>query len=254
MIDTVLTVDERGLISEPISKRRKVVICTPTRKNPCAGYLDSLEKSVSALEAAGFDHGVVFTVGCPYISHACATMARKALNADADILVFIEDDMSWEPQGLIKLLQTEGDVIAGTYRFRQDKEAYMGTLFTDAKGNPIVRPDGCISAQWVPAGFLKVTTGAIDKIMRQHPELVYGPRYCPSVDLFHHGAHEGLWYGQDYAFSQRWLSMGGHIWIVPDLNITHHDHLLDKVYLGNFHQYLLRQPGGSEDPAKLRAA
>ena len=43
-----------------------------------------------------------------------------------------------------------------------------------------------------------------------------------SVDLFNHGAHDGAWYGEDYAFSRNWLALGGDIWIVPDLNLTHH--------------------------------
>jgi hypothetical protein len=62
------------------------------------------------------------------------------------------------------------------------------------------------------------------------------------VDLFNHGAHEGVWWGEDYAFSRNWLALGGELWIVPDLNLTHHGP--DTVYPGNFHNFLRRQPGG----------
>jgi hypothetical protein len=37
------------------------------------------------------------------------------------------------------------------------------------------------------------------------------------------------------------------VWIIPDLNLDHHG-ADGKVYPGNFHRYLLRQPGGSEAP------
>jgi hypothetical protein len=119
----------------------------------------------------------------------------------------------------------------------------MATVDCKVDGTPIVRADGCIRADKVPAGFLKVTAKAVDRFMAHYPELIYGERYRASVDLFNHGAHKGVWYGEDYAFSRRWRECGGDIWLVPDLDLTHHG---DKPYPGNFHHFMLRQPGGSE--------
>ncbi len=120
----------------------------------------------------------------------------------------------------------------------------MGQLFSNAQGTPLLREDGCIKAKCVPAGFLKVTKEAISKFMRADPHLTYGEPYNPSVDLFNHGAHNGVWYGEDYAFSRNWIDCGGEIWVVPNLNIDHHTH--EKAYEGNLHEFLLRQPGGSK--------
>lgn len=241
MTDTVLSANEGGTFPEE-QRPTKVIFCTPTISKPHQAFLDAMKETVPVLDALGYEHGIVFTVGCPYISHARATMLRKAMDAKADIVVFIDHDMSWRPDDLVKLIQTKGDVIAGTYRFKKDEEAYMGTILTDAKGYPTVRPDGCISAQWVPAGFLKVTKEAVDSFMREYPDLVYGPRYCPSIDLFNHGAHNRLWYGEDYAFSRNYTAKCGPIWLVPDLNLTHHTDSAE--YPGNFHMFLRRQPGG----------
>lgn len=227
----------------------KVVICTPTVTKPHPAYLASLEASVPALDAAGIEHQTVFEIGCPYISHARASMTRKALDAHADVIVYIDHDVQWEPAGLLKLIGIDEPVVAGTYRFKKDEECYMGTLRSDASDRPIVRADGLISAEWVPAGFLKVTTPAILEFMLAYPELVYGPTLKRSVDLFNHGAHEGLWYGEDYAFSRRWTQKCGMLWIAPDLNLTHHSG--EQAYPGNYHEFLLRQPGGSnsENPS-----
>ena len=63
------------------------------------------------------------------------------------------------------------------------------------------------------------------------------------MDLFNHGALDGVWMGEDYAFSRRWEDMGEELWIVPDLDLTHHG---DKPYLGNLHRFMMRQPGGCE--------
>ena len=187
---------------------------------------------------------MVNEVGCPYISAARATMLRKALDVKADMIVFIDHDLSWRAEDLLKLLETEGDVVAGLYRFKyDDKVEYMGVL-DDLDGKPQVRADGCLRGERVPAGFLKVTRNAVNKFMQAYPHLVYGEVSNPSIDLFNHGAHKGAWWGEDYAFSRNWRDCGGEIWIVPDLNLTHHS--ATTAYPGNYHEFLLRQPGGSK--------
>lgn len=227
----------------------KVVIATPTRRKPTKAYLASLEAAVPVLDAAGIEHSTVFEVGCPYISHAMARLTRKAMDVTPDKIIYIDDDLGFPPESLLKLIETKEDVCAGTYRFRKEPEEYMGTLYTDAEGRPLVRPDGLISAEWVPSGFLSLTMEAILKFMKAYPELEFGPRHHLSIDLFNHGAFEGLWYGQDYAFSRNYQKKIGQLWLIPDLDITHYNVEEDgseTPFHGNFHRYLLRLPGGSE--------
>ena len=174
-------------------------------------------------------------------------MLRQALDAGADIVVFIDHDLSWEPEDMLKLVKTEGDVVAGVYRFKKDEVEYMGSLITDDKGYPISRDDGALLAHSIPAGFLKITESCVNRIIEAYPELCYGKKHSPSVDLFNHGAHQGVWWGEDYAFARRWRDCGGKVWIVPDVSLTHHTK--EQAYPGNFHEFLLTQPGGSKCPA-----
>lgn len=222
----------------------KVVFCIPTITKPYQACLDSVRDSLPAIEAAGWEHAFITEIGCPYISAARATLLRKALSAKAEVIVFIDHDLSWRPTDLLDLIETEGEVVTGLYRFKKDTEEYMGTL-DDIDGAAQVRADGAIKATRVPGGFLKITKEAVNKFMTAYPELCYGQKYDLSVDLFNHGAHNGLWWGEDYAFSRRWIEAGGELWIRPDLSINHHTQ--DSVYEGNYHQFLLRQPGGSEE-------
>lgn len=218
----------------------KVIFCTPSLAGPTAPYIAALEASIPLITSAGWEEGYAQCIGNPYISAARSDMTRRALDAKADVIVYLDYDLSFDPENLLTLIETEGDVVAGTYRFKKDEEEYMGCMNAHADGRPIVRADGCIDADRVPAGFLKVTKNAIHKFMEAYPELIYGERYNPSIDLFNHGAHKGVWYGEDYAFSRNWCDAGGKIWVVPDLNINHHSK--DRVYAGNFHQFLLKQP------------
>jgi glycosyltransferase involved in cell wall biosynthesis len=224
----------------------KIAFCVPTLLKPYPQFVDSLKASIPLFDAAGFEHCAVSEVGNPYISQARNVMLRKALDAKADVIIFLDHDLSWKPEDLLKLVQTEGEVVAGTYRYKKEPEEYMGTVYSGLDGTPAIRPDGCIAAQWIPAGFLKVTAKAVDQFMGAYPHLLYGPRYSPFVDLFNHGAHNGTWYGEDYAFSRNWLDCGGKIWLVPDLDLTHHASD-GKAYQGNFHRFMLRQPGGSDE-------
>lgn len=221
----------------------KAVFCVPSLRGPTAPFIGALEKSIGPIIEAGWEEGTVEERGCPYISHARAKMLRKALDAKADVIVFLDYDLSWGKGDLLKLIETPGDVVAGTYRFKKDEEEYMGRLVAGEDGKPILRDDGCIKAEWIPAGFLKITTDAVHRFMAAHPELCFGPRYAPCVDLFNHGAFDGLWWGEDYAFSRRWNALGGEIWVIPDLDLTHHGGDEFKPFPGNVHNFLRRDKG-----------
>ena len=220
----------------------KAIFCIPTLKKPYQATLDSLAASIPLIKEAGWDEGMVSEIGCPYISHARSTMLRKALDAKADVIVFIDHDVSWKPQDLLTLIETKGDVVCGTYRFKKDEEEYMGAVLSNTDGTPLVREDGNLLAHSAPAGFLKVTKEAVNKFMTAYPDLIYGEKYSPYVDLFNHGAHKGVWYGEDYAFCRNWRECGGEIVLIPDLDISHHT--TEKEYVWNFHNFLRRQPGG----------
>lgn len=228
-----------------VTRKRKVVFCVPSLEGPTEQLVNALEAAVPLVTAAGWDEGATFETGCPYISAARARMLRRALDAKADVIVFIDYDVSFPPDALLKLIETEGDVVAGVYRYKQDEERYMGHLTPTANGIPVPREDGCVRADRAPAGFLKITTECVDRFIEAYPHLTYGPRYNPGIDIFNHGAIDRELYGEDYAFSKRWREAGGDIWIIPDLDLTHHART--KSFPGNFHNWLMRQPGGALD-------
>lgn len=227
----------------------KVVICIPTRDRPHDACLASLEAEAPLLTAAGHEHFICAETGSPYISHARATMLRKALDKFADAVVFIDDDVSWEPGALVKLLDTKPDVVAGTYRFKLDEVQFMGELLLSKNGHVQADgegPDALLYATKVPAGFLKITVAAVDVLFDRYPQLIYGKPWYPRLDLFNHGAHHSLfpngssgrmWWGEDYAFSQRWLDTGNPLFILPNITLTHNGK--DKAYPGNLHEHLL---------------
>ena len=227
----------------------KFAICTPTRSAPSTPYIDSLAASVQVAKEHGWDvvsgtpeySPLTLEVGSPYISHARSKALHKALHAGAEAVIFIDDDLSWQPDALWRLLDVGDPVVCGTYRFKKEPEEYMGGVLSKDDGTPMAVA-GFVEMATVPAGFLKITRDGVNHVMQQWPELIYGEPCSPHVDLFNHGAHGGQWWGEDFAFARRWRERCGKIWLIPDLQIDHWAG--ETKYAGNFENYLRRQPGG----------
>ncbi len=228
----------------------KVIFCVPTRKKPHPAFIKSMEQSLHVLKKYGIEHQMIHRTGNPYISYAMSDMIFTSMQTDVDTYICLDDDLSWAPRSLARLCLTEGDVVAGTYRYKQDEELYMGAWNCGADARPVGRADGCLDAIVIPSGFLKITRKAVRKFMKGYPELIFGEPEKPAVDLFDHGViiqGDGRWWGPDYAFSKRWTDLGEKVWLIPNLNVHHHDWDSDKVFEGNLHKWLLKQPGGSEE-------
>lgn len=211
----------------------KVAFLTCFLSKPTPFLVESLENCLPTIENAGWEHVYFQEVGCPYISNARSTLIKKALTANADVMVFLDYDISFPPESMLKLLETQGDVVAGTYRMKHPYERYMVQL-----KHGTIREDGCIQAEKVPAGFLKITKTAVALFAKAYPELLYGGPLDFNIDMFNHGAIDNVWYGEDFAFAKRWNDKCGPIWLIPDIEISHHKGNI--VFRGNLHKHLLR--------------
>jgi hypothetical protein len=97
---------------------KEVVFCCPTITKPYQPFLDSLAAALPVIQEAGWTDKSAWSIGCPYISRARSTMLAKAMKTSADVFVFLDHDLSFPPATLLKLLETDGDFIAGTYRLQ----------------------------------------------------------------------------------------------------------------------------------------
>jgi hypothetical protein len=241
----------------------KVCFATPTPAKPFIEMNDSAIAEVPFMREAGLeDEPWLWEVGSAYVSYARALLIQKAFRIwkdDDGCIVFIDHDLSWKPGELTKLVQTPGDVVAGTYRFKSPDEEYMGRL-DKAEGAPIpeLNKYQCLPASLVPAGFLKITRTAIEIFIRKYSNLNFSrdlPNQDFCYDLFSHGTINNTWFGEDYAFCLRWRALGLPIWLRPDLDITHHGRNLDGEafsFPGNYWRFLnspegqvLERPKGS---------
>ena len=188
-------------------------------------------------------------MGDPYIAKARNTLANKFLKSNCNIFIFLADDLQYEPEDLLRLVEAPGEVVAGAYRIKTSKARYPVTINSNDNGLPIIRSDGCVSAKWVQTGFLRINRNVFERIVLHYPERVYygienNARTNMSYDFFPQGTGilHHAWIGEDYGFCELWHGLGGKIWIIPDMNLTHYEK--ETGYPGNYHIHLMCLPGG----------
>lgn len=212
----------------------------------CKQFIESLEATVDHLALLGHTTTFNLLTGSCYVQSARNELAQRFLDSGADVLFFLDDDVSWCPEDVLTLLETPGDVVAGIYPKKCQETDFPVVIHTDGDGFPLVRQDGCIAATGLPTGFMRITRVAIEQLRAAYPGQRFddyqdGEKVGECYDLFPQGVHNGRWYGEDFAFCNLWAALGGSLWVVPDLTLTHH--ATDGTqYVGNYHQFLLSQP------------
>jgi hypothetical protein len=136
------------------------------------------------------------------------------------------------------------------YPKKQDDPLFAVLVKMGADGKPIVE-NGAVEAEGLPTGFMKIKRVVFEKIMAAHPELVYEDITTgkKTYNFFGMYIDKGKWYGDDYGFCKLWTDLGGQLWILPNITLTHSG---SKVYEGNLHNHMIEL--GKQEAAEKAAA
>jgi hypothetical protein len=242
----------------------KVVFCIPALDGSVkTRFHQSLVATYRILNQAGIAYEEFFVENCPYLPTARNTLAAMFLNdPEATDLFFIDSDVGFDPVGVVKILERPEEVVAGIYPLKRDLVGYPVEVQMQDR-IPIGRDIGgigLISANFLPAGFMRIKRQVFEKLKAAYPQLEYagsvvevlGANVKEAWDFFHMGIdpERQRWTTEDYAFCQRCRDIGIQLWVYPDINFQH---IGSKAYQGNYHEYLLRLPGGAKDPARMKA-
>lgn len=205
-------------------------------------FLDSLQATIEACKEKGWETTFSIHKGNCYVQVARNSLVREFLESGADVLFFLDDDISWPHEKVVDLAEMEDEVVAGVYPMKTSRPDFPVVIHADPRGYPYVRADGCLSATSVPTGFLSIKRSVIEKLISAYPQQRYveydrnGKEIGEFYDLFPQGVYDGRWVGEDYAFCRLWTGIMGQIWVVPDIDFTH------AGYEGNYHRFLMAQP------------
>ncbi len=221
---------------------------------PCFGGLvhQSYMLSVCKLMACAASHGFALDLAL-LGSDALITRSRSVLVArfldmpQATHLLFVDADIAFEPEQVLRLLRFDEEFVAAFYPLKSvDWDAlprraiageplqgagltYVGTLLEPPERQT---RDGFATAQYAGTGFQLIRRSVFETLIAAHPELHFKSvhtiaREAPRSDNLYAlfdcqiDPQTGAYLSEDYAFCRRWRSLGGTIWLDLESTLTH---------------------------------
>ncbi len=160
-------------------------------------------------------------------------------------LLFIDADISFDPDQVFRLLHFKEDVTAALYPLkRYDWERAKATALQGGDmeagslsyicewAKPGVVRDNFAKAKYVGNGFLMIRRAALEKMMFSYPQLRYTAQNG-SDDPFAGSPYRYAFFNcildeetksylpEDYNFCKRWVDIGGDIWVDQRSRLTH---------------------------------
>lgn len=206
---------------------KSVFIGTPAYEGKVhVQYALALMDTSELLKSIGYEVIIRMPVGGSLLVADRNRLTELFWQSGADYMLCVDSDLAWDPQAVLRFLQTDKDFCAGVYPSR------MGKSFTF---RPFVYEDGRImmcektnllKMQYVPAGFMLFKRTVIEKMRDTYPELKYEPKDPRSDDFgaycfFNTEVYEGEFWGEDYVFCRRVRAAGFDIWVDPTIQFNH---------------------------------
>jgi hypothetical protein len=117
----------------------------------------SLMRLAQKVQEHGIDIQVSSICGCSVVTRARNMIADEFIRSDCDSLMFIDADMTFEPEAVLRLMawnQTK-PIVAGAYEARKAGKVYILSLEGD-ESNIYMDPMGLVKAHRVATGFMMI--------------------------------------------------------------------------------------------------
>jgi hypothetical protein len=242
----------------PASPVVNLVIATP-----CFGgqisvlYAASLFKLQSLVRAyRDFNLKILFKDGDALITRARASLIAQFLDdPSATHLLFVDADIGFEAEQVLRLIQCGADMCAAIYPIKQIDWDKVRSAVETGRGNPaaaalkyvfevddpnaIIQKGGFVRVRYAGTGFLMIRRDALERMCAAYPELRYKRDHSIDAASISENrfalfecmiAEDGTYLSEDFAFCKRWTALGGEIW--ADINSKLH-HVGPATFCGD---------------------
>jgi hypothetical protein len=241
----------------------KICILTPCYAGQChVNYVISLMNTIDLFQKIGIGYSIEFCKNDSLVSRARNNLIARAMSDYAVThILFIDNDITWFPADIIKLLLSDKEVVGGIYPLKtydwskiKDPRFIQETLnrknssdlrdrISDEKMlkynllkynvnylEPILHIEQNLArVKHIATGFMMLKRGCIETMMNMHKETKYKDdvgflqenENDMAYALFDCGVREGHYFSEDWLFCDRWTKLGGNIWIDVTVNLTH---------------------------------
>lgn len=237
-------------------RKNKFFIATP-----CYGgqLTEPYFRSVIKLMTFFNQHRVPLAFGT-IANESLVTRARNVLLAyflgsDYTHLMFIDADIEFQVEDVLKLYAHNRDVCVGAYpkkglnwdRIRdtitndpekaKNNTAALGAdyavnfKFLNKQDRTIAVDRGVVKLHDAGTGFMMIKRNSILKLIKAYPELKYNNDVQLNQDLSDHfyalfdtmiDPVDRRYLSEDYTFCRRWQDIGGDIWLDPTISLNHY--------------------------------
>lgn len=222
-----------------------VVLCTPFYENRAwTPYNRSKDATIKMFEHYGIKYDIWEISGDSYIDRARNSFCGMFMDSDHTDMIFIDSDMEWEPDAIIKLLLCKAPIAGGDYPLKNNWEQY-GSRFISEAGEPVpVDEFGNIMCSIIPSGFMRIRKEALQKIQDEYPGNWYIDPSASYKKMTYAYFERRAPYGEDTYFCMKYSKVcnPGDIVVIPDITLTHWGF---HGWTGNLHNYLIKQAGGN---------
>ena len=200
-------------------------------------------------------------------NESLVTRARNVLVAyflasDYTHLMFIDADIEFQTEDILKLYAHKKDVVVGAYpkkgvawdkiranltdpanKSKELSDRDMASFgsdyainfkFVDKETKTIGVENGLIKLHDAGTGFMMISRAAILKMIKAYPEFKYNNDVnINNADLKDHfyslfdtmiDPVDRRYLSEDYTFCRRWQEIGGDVWLDPSISLNHYGH------------------------------
>jgi hypothetical protein len=197
----------------------------------------SLAKFTQAAVKHGIDVQIGSVCGCSVVSRARNLLAQDMLESSCTELLFIDSDINFEPDDILRLMAWVSDpkkgIVAGVPRIRDVNPVYIATLDQDENNELTMNRMGLVRAERVATAFMMVRRDVFETLEREHPEWAYYDKRSDRnlTCMFDFKVTEEGYIGEDFLFCDRARAHGFEVWVDPTIKLGH---MGIQEYLGDF--------------------
>jgi len=230
---------------------RRLMIATPMYRGVEPIYVQSLVRTIGSLHEWGVEVTFLDTQQQSMIAAARNTILMKFVESECDDLLMIDDDMGWMPSAVLRILASDKDLVAVAGRRRDDRpnsdvRVWCVAWPTEANKEINQAPTGEIEVEAVGTGFMRISRRCAEKMYDAYKDLECRlPDGSYRTELFAYSVDERTKapVGEDYTFCRRWKAIGGQVWVIPDVPLSH---IGPRNYSGTLAEVLVsEQPTGA---------
>ena len=219
-----------------------IMVATPMYGGMCHGdYCIGSVKAIGLLRSLNFKVSYQAMFNESLITRARNNLAITFLkDPTMDYLMFIDSDIGFGEQDILRLLLADKPIAAATYPRKKINWARYNEAVLRGKDNPrdwagefifnavdIVPEEdewGMIEVTHAPTGFMLIhrkVFETLQNVVEEYEDVVDG-KLMKGWDFFKVGVGpNGKYTSEDYWFCKEWRNTGGRIYLNPYINLTH---------------------------------